>query len=386
MREELVSYIRTNWSHDPFAFGAYSYVARGSSRGDRATIAEPIEDRVFFAGEAIHPKYNGTTHAAYETGLYAAERVRETKPAHVAVVGAGISGLAAAHLLANQGTRVTVIEARDRIGGRIWTDRGLGTAVDLGATWIHGPEGNPIKKLADELGQTTVETMDESIVRGKGGRVLSEKEAPSWLKEINDYLSSGADSDQLNMLHYGIDYIFRGANVGYPGPDIKFPNGYDRILEGLIGDYAIKLSSIVQRISVVERGVEVAIRDHKSEVFDAVIVTVPLGVLKRGHIAFDPPLSRDRQRAVARLGMGTLDKLYLRFERAFWDEDATWIYTPENDLPRGQLNVWVNFHRYLGVPILLGFNSGTPALDLASHTDKEVVSRALRTLEMAYPA
>ena len=153
-REDLVSYIRTNWSRDPFAFGAYSYVANGSSQSDRATIAEPIEDRVFFAGEAVHPKYNGTVHAAYETGIDVAERVRESEPDRVAVIGAGISGLAAAHILANQGTCVTVLEARDRIGGRIRTDRGLGAAVDVGATWIHGPAGNPIKKLAGTKGDT----------------------------------------------------------------------------------------------------------------------------------------------------------------------------------------------------------------------------------------
>ena len=386
-REDLVSYIRTNWSRDPFAFGAYSYVANGSRQSDRAMIAEPIESRVFFAGEAVHPKYNGTVHAAYETGVDVAKRVREREPKCVAVIGAGISGLAAAHVLANQSTRVTVLEARDRIGGRIRTDRGLGAAVDVGATWIHGPEGNPIKKLADELGQATIETMDEGIARGKEGQVLSEKDVPSWLKKLNDYLSSGADPDQLNMLHYGLDYIFRGANVGYPGPDVKFPEGYDRIFAGFKGDYSVKLSSSVQRVSIVEGGVEVATHDQETgDVFDAVILTVPLGVLKRGHIAFDPPLSRDKQGAIARLGMGTLDKLYLRFEGAFWDEEATWIYTPENGLPQGQFNVWVNFHRYLGVPILLGFNSGTTALDLASHTDQEVVSRALRTLAMAYPA
>ena len=102
-------------------------------------------------------------------------------------------------------------------------------------------------------------------------------------------------------------------------------------------------------------------------------------------MAFNPPLSERKQGAIARLGMGTLDKVYLLFKEAFWDHDPTWIITPENDLPPGQFNAWLNLHRYLGVPIIMAFNAATPALDLASLLDEEVVTRALRTLEIAYP-
>ncbi|MEO0488717.1 MAG: hypothetical protein AAFZ49_04030 [Cyanobacteria bacterium J06659_2] len=61
------------------------------------------------------------------------------------------------------------------------------------------------------------------------------------------------------------------------------------------------------------------------------------------------------------------------------------IVTPENDLPPGQFNNWLNLHRYLGVPIIMAFNGASPALDLAHLSDEEVVTRALRTLEIAYP-
>src|SRR5476651_1575617 len=67
----------------------------------------------------------------------------------VIVIGAGIAGIAAAQRLQRAGCRVTVIEARQRLGGRIWTDHSWPDApVDLGASWIHGVQGNPVAALA----------------------------------------------------------------------------------------------------------------------------------------------------------------------------------------------------------------------------------------------
>lgn len=69
------------------------------------------------------------------------------------VVGAGISGLGAARHLVDKGHEVSVLEARDRIGGRIWTgQQWSGTSLDLGASWIHGVDGNPIADLAKKAG------------------------------------------------------------------------------------------------------------------------------------------------------------------------------------------------------------------------------------------
>src|SRR5262245_5942303 len=77
---------------------------------------------------------------------------------HVAVVGAGIAGLAAARRLTDEGARGTVLEAGERIGGRIWTDTSLGVPIDLGAAWLHGTDGNPMVGLVAEVGADTVKT------------------------------------------------------------------------------------------------------------------------------------------------------------------------------------------------------------------------------------
>ena len=80
----------------------------------------------------------------------------------VLVIGAGISGLAAAKKLKNKGFNVTVLEAQEKVGGRTTTDRRLGIAFDAGASWIHGPKGNPITNLAAQAGANTYLTDDES--------------------------------------------------------------------------------------------------------------------------------------------------------------------------------------------------------------------------------
>jgi len=74
------------------------------------------------------------------------------KPERVIVVGAGMAGLVAARLLHDSGFAVTVLEARGRLGGRTWTDSSLGAPVDLGGSWVHGVEGNPLTLWCDKLG------------------------------------------------------------------------------------------------------------------------------------------------------------------------------------------------------------------------------------------
>ena len=72
----------------------------------------------------------------------------------VLIVGAGVSGLAAARELQRAGYAVTILEARERIGGRVWTDRRFATPIDLGASWLHGGPGNPLKPVAASTGNT----------------------------------------------------------------------------------------------------------------------------------------------------------------------------------------------------------------------------------------
>lgn len=291
-----------------------------------------------------------------------------------------MSGMSAAHLLAEEGCEVTVIEGRDRIGGRIQSDRSLSIPVDLGASWIHGPKGNPITELADEIGLKRIPTDDSYVMRGKGGRRINEMLAPD-LNELEIMTSYGAGSDQMNIRE--VEARDEKYGDGYDGRDVKFKNGYDQIFKSLTGEYRVLLSEKVQKIAYGSAGVTIT-SSSDSHDYDAVIVTVPLGVLEKGSIAFNPPLPTQKQKAIQRMGMGLLDKLYLEFEDVFWDKKKTWIYTPENDLPHGTFNVWLNFAKYLDVPIIMAFNGASPALELSKRSDDDLLEMALKTLKEAY--
>ena len=376
---QLVGYLRTNWSRDPFALGSYSYAAKAAMASDRRQLAAPVAGRLFFAGEACHPDYNSTVHAACESGLLVAAAVARTASQTIAVIGAGISGLAAAQALAKAGRTVTIFEARDRIGGRMWTSHGLGVPLDLGASWIHGVNRNPLSAMADALGLKRVTMSERYVVRDGSGRRVGLARQPDWLLgEIEAQAAFGADIGLIRAeaLH---------GDDGYGGNDAAFPGGYAAILKALAGNYDVALSSPVSRVRRMADGVLLDVAGKGSPAFDAAIVTVPLGVLKADTIAFDPPLPAEKRAAIARMGMGVLDKLCLRFEKVFWD-NATWIYLSDSGLPRGQFNLWLNLHPYLGAPILVAFNGGSAALALSRLGDAQLVGHALDALGRAYRA
>lgn len=195
-------------------------MTKGARRADHAALAAPVANRFFFAGEATHPRYNSTVHAAYESGLIAARALNDTADAKtVAVVGAGASGLAAAKWLLEKVYSVTVLEARDRIGGRVWTDRSLGMPLDLGASWIHGTTDNPLTALADARDLRRL------------ANVLSVQH------------SLGADQTELKIAAYW-------SEADYGGEEVIFPGGYDQLLPGLSAGMDILFGYVLKKVEV----------------------------------------------------------------------------------------------------------------------------------------
>ncbi|WP_165798777.1 flavin monoamine oxidase family protein [Shimia abyssi] len=372
----LKGYLRTNWSRDPYSYGSYSYFAKGSRRSHREALQRPVAERLFFAGEAVFPKFNSTVHAAHESGLFTAKEVAKRRYRKVAIIGAGMSGLTAAHALTKTGHEVTVFEARDRIGGRIWTDARLGPALDLGASWIHGTRRNPVAKLARAAGQKTIATDDSYVIRGRDGRPIADRDAPDWLASVEMQSEAGADPGQIDLSAYENE-------PGYGGKEVIFPDGYSDVFRSLSDNYTVKLSQKLNSVHYDDNGVSLSVGDAEVR-FEAVVVTVPLGVLKRGEIQFEPALPASKTDAISRLGMGVLDKLYLMYEAPFWDRDVTWLVTPENGLARGQMNLFMNLEPYVGAPLLCAFNGGSPAKELAGWTDNRIVQAAQETLAAAF--
>ncbi|WP_108666505.1 flavin monoamine oxidase family protein [Euzebya rosea] len=363
----------TRWAADPLAGGSYSFLALGSTPEDREILRTPIGDTLVLAGEAVHEDHPATVHGALLSGIDAAELAYDADAGSVVVIGAGAAGLAAAATLVEEDIDVVVLEARDRIGGRVWTDRSLGFPVDLGASWIHGTRGNPLTDLAEDAAVDLHEFDYDDADR----RELDTDEGTDDVDEAVASLERdlGADLDEVSP-----DAAREGDELG--GGDALVPAGYRSLLEVLeeeIDD--LRLGSPVTDVVHGPDGVVVAGPWGRIEA-DAVIVTVPLGVLKAGTITFDPPLPAATRGAIDRLGMGVLDKAVLVFDEPFWAEDAAGIRIVGTT--DGEWAEWVNLLPVVGQPALMGFNAGSTARRLEALDDGAVVASALAALRAAY--
>lgn len=366
----------TRWRADRFSRGSYSFIAKGSRPVDRSTLGSSVDGRVFFAGEAIDRDHPATVHGAYASGVAAAEEIIDLGAARVIVVGAGSAGLAAARRLQDEGTEVRILEGRSWVGGRVHTNNSLGAALDLGASWIHGIDGNVLTELADAAGIERFATdYDNAVVFDDSGRVLAPDAVPeSYHDVVNVENEYGADVEALSR-----DAFIEGDDQF--GGDVLFPNGYSEMMEFMAKGLDVSLSTVVTAVSHDETGVEVTI-DGGVESADAVLVTVPLGVLKAGSITFDPPLPEDKLDAIDRLGMGHLSKVYLAFEEAFWPADVEFFgYAgPEPS----HFPFWANMTPVTGAPILLAFHGGTAADELELLDDEAIIEQALDVLRRMF--
>ncbi len=359
----------TRWGQDPWARGSYSYLAKGSTPGDRLSLAEPVGQRVRLAGEALSEDFPATVHGALGSGQDAAAELLALGVSSVVVVGAGAAGLAAAVDLRLAGIEVTVLEARDRIGGRVWTDGTMGFAVDLGASWIHGVRDNPLTGYADRVGADRIpfDYDDTDLVE-----VGDDWEAFEVTAGIEHEL--GADVADLSP-----DAMDEGEELG--GGDALVHGGMLALLALLADGVDVRLDTPVERVVHGADGVVVTAGPLGEVAADAAIVTVPLGVLQAGTIVFDPPLPDGHREALERLGMGLLDKVVLLFDRPFWPEVDLINIVPAQP---GEWVEWVNLLPMTGRPALMGFNAGSVARRMAELDDDAVVASALAALDAAY--
>lgn len=286
----------------------------------------------------------------------------------VVVVGAGISGLAAASGLRQAGIAYVVLEARDRVGGRLHTIDLAGTPVDLGGSWIHHPIGNPLAAACDELGVAhdpgnptpsltgfdepegrrldhdeiaryaveesesfwdSVESMSQrlgpdasakdAIEAHIAGRGLTGSVARRVRQELRAEVEADApgtlDGQSLSWL--AVDEVFDGDLFG----DLP-RGGYGRVIDALSVGVDVRLEAEVTGVEITDDGVVVRCSDGSVETGSHVLVTVPLGVLKRGSPRFHPELPWPVREAVEKLSFGRYEKIALRFETPFWRDEG----------------------------------------------------------------
>jgi polyamine oxidase len=323
-----------------------------------------------------------------ERSIRRAPRTRRDET--VVVVGAGMAGLAAASNLKQQRFRVVVLEARNRVGGRMKTDRSFGCAVDLGASWVHGVDGNPLVELARasgaQLAKTPFENMlafDQNGTKFDRGVLLrthfrlesilasapkemrksksdeslqhlldrhidltkwssSERRAFDFLSALTE-ISDGAKFDELSAR----DSDEYKENSG---GDQLVANGYDTIARHLASGLEIKTNAVVRTIDYTGPQIKVETNDGTLKA-DRVVVTVPVGVLQAGKIKFVPALPNDKQTAIGRMGMGVINKIALRFQNPFWPRDPPVIAYMGTE--RGAYPLFVNLLHYVDQPVLV---------------------------------
>jgi monoamine oxidase len=418
----------TRWATDPFALGSYSFLPVGATPDDRLALQAPVSERIVLAGEHTDVDAPATTHGALTSGRRAAALLLGAGvQGPVIVVGAGLAGLGAARVLTDAGVPVVVLEARDRIGGRVHTDTSLGVPIDLGASWIHGVDGNAVAELATSLGVTwTVTDLDESTTFDRDGRPIDPVIAAAigsvamevlddaigraeGLDEdidlatvIDQVLDERVDDDDLDAgtralvlleirriveHEFGADLDELSTWWGDEGSEIAggeaiIPSGYGQLTEALAGDLDIRLGAVVTE--VVDDGARVIVTTDADEVMEggAVVVTLPLGVLQVGSVAFTPPLPEPHATAISRLGMGVLEKVAIVADERTWDTDTDLIGVTRAD---GRFLEWLDLTDLVGTPVAIGFTAGSAARDLADTDDDDLVDDALATLGSLRP-
>jgi monoamine oxidase len=348
------------------------------------------------------------------------------RPDSVVIIGAGAAGLAAARALAEKGIRATILEARDRIGGRILTARHARSAlaIELGAEFLHG-DAEEVREVAAEARLTTVDIHGERWRAAHGrltrldnfwervGRILGQAEKG----RTPDRAVSRLFAERPGGTRYATDRTlarefvegFHGAELarlseralasgGNPGEDkseqrmARIVDGYDRVTDWLAEPVRarVKLGHVVRDITW-ERGRARVTVEHDGSrgaiEARAVIITVPVSLLHpaargRGSITLSPDVPRIRD-AASRITMGQVVRVAVLLDR------------PLADITRGRLEeklarmafvhasgvripVWWTSYP-LESPLLTGWAGGPAAIALDG-ARRELPDIAVRSL------
>lgn len=343
----------------------------------------------------------------------------------VVVLGAGAAGLSAAHELSKAGVSVTVLEARDRVGGRIHTlhDRGWPVPVELGAEFVHGRPAATwellravpmaVYDVADthwyyQNGRVEKKDFWSDIERvlGKlenlGPRDVSFAEfmrtharrASGTTRAITTSFVEGFNATDRNLV--SARFIRESQAAGEEIDESKMfrlAGGYDQVPAYLLSTLdparcEVHLSTAARVIHwSAKTGVRVAAigpggeaREYRAK---AAVVTLPLGVLQAeagspGAVTFDPPVAGHRK-AWSRMKMGPVIKVVARFREAFWEgrealADLSFLHGAELAFP----TCWTTLP--MRTPVLTGWAGGPAADRLAGQSREAVVDAFLSTL------
>jgi monoamine oxidase len=308
------------------------------------------------------------------------------KPAcDVVVIGAGAAGLAAADALARAGRAVVILEARERIGGRVWTRRmpGLAVPVELGAEFVHGDAAVTHRLLrkagmdtvasgrvqryaaggrlrpVDSFGQAQLAMRDRAALEKRDlsfAEFLARRRLPAITKTFATLMVQGFDAaDPARASARAIAEEWGGGQMQGSQPRLR--EGYGPLLDWLAmrvlaHGARLKLGSAVREVRWQRDRVQVLGEGFTFTARQAVI-TLPLGVLQARAVRFVPGLGKEQ--ALKRLASGPVIKAALRFPRAFWERRApgvAFFHAPRAAFP----TFWTPLPAR--VPLLIAWSGG----------------------------
>jgi monoamine oxidase len=294
----------------------------------------------------------------------------------VVVIGAGAAGLAAAHELSRVGVKVALLEARDRVGGRVLTIAGeLETPVEFGAEFLHGKPKVLLAALKD-AGLTFHEASGDAYMRSGSALKKNSPVLKAWKRVSRDMKPNGAADQSFetfiekskhpdNVKQFALSYV-EGFHAAHPGRVsvnslaiekeasdriqgdklFRVDRGYGALMQWYAGQCrdSIRLNAWVRSIHWVKERVRVEFtgeRDDNRETMTArvALLTVPLPLLQNpeapASIRFDPEIPTIRM-AARRLAMGQAVRISLSFSEPIWSphaDNAGFIFSPESVFP-----------------------------------------------------
>ena len=313
----------------------------------------------------------------------------------VLIIGAGAAGLHAAYVLNDLGIAYTVLEASDRVGGRMGKLEGFADfAIDLGAEWLHG-RNSIMGDLAERIGaRYFVDDSDESFwLNGGITSALPEDIPGAFEAEDLPDMSYLAYAEQRGWLptYAGIVEGLAGdqgasanalsaywsvkeqENWASGLTDHRFKRTYFDLLQDGIGVHVqdrVQLNTPIERIAWNSGGVEVRDTNGGIHTAEKCIITVPVTVLREGDITFEPALPAEQVAAFGKLGMGPGMKVFLKFTQRFFRQNLVGgtVCAAYQDNGYGKDG---------STPVLMAFPMGEQAAALHALGSNEAIVQAL---------